>query len=46
MELSSKSKKYAQKMAICSIVEIHSKLEVIEQILIEENELDKIKNEK
>ncbi len=35
-----------KKMAICSIVEIHSKLEVIEQILIEENKLDKIKNEK
>lgn len=33
-------------MAVSSIVDIRSKLEVIEQILIEESELDKIKNEK
>ena len=35
-----------KKMAISSIVDIRSKLEVIEQILTEEAELEKIKNEK
>lgn len=35
-----------KQMAISSIVDIRSKLEVIEQILTEERELDKIKNEK
>ena len=35
-----------KKMAISSIVDIRSKLEVIEQILMEESELEKIKNDK
>ena len=35
-----------KQMAITSIVDIRSKLEVIEQILTEEKELAKIKNEK
>ena len=35
-----------KRMAINSIVDIRNKLEVIEQILMEESELDKIKNEK
>ena len=35
-----------KQMAISSIVDIRSKLEVIEQILIEERELGKDKNEK
>ena len=35
-----------KQMAISSIVDIRSKLEVIEQILTEERELEKIKNEK
>ena len=35
-----------KQMAISSIVDIRTKLEVIEQILIEEKELEKIKNEK
>ena len=35
-----------KQMAISSIVDIHSKLEVIEQVLTEERELEKIKNEK
>lgn len=39
-------RKMRKQMAISSIVDIRSKLEVIEQILIEESELDKIKNEK
>ncbi len=34
-----------KQMAIGSIIDIRSKLEVIEQILTEERELDKIKNE-
>ena len=33
-------------MAITSIVDIRSKLEVIEQMLIEEREAEKVKNEK
>lgn len=35
-----------KKMAINSIVDIRDKLEIIEHILTEERELDKIKNEK
>lgn len=35
-----------KQMAITSIVDIRSKLEVIEQILIEEREAEKAKNEK
>lgn len=35
-----------KRMAINSIVDIRSRLEVIEQILTEERELEKIKNEK
>ena len=35
-----------KQMAITSIVDIRSKLEVIEQILIEEREAEKVKNEK
>ena len=35
-----------KQLAISSIADIRSKLEVIEQILTEESELDKIKNEK
>ena len=35
-----------KQMAISSIVDIRRKLEVIEQILMEESELDKIKNDK
>ena len=35
-----------KQMAISSIVDIRSKLEVIEQVLTEERELEKIKNEK
>ena len=35
-----------KQMAISSIIDVRGKLEVIEQILTEESELDKIKNEK
>ena len=35
-----------KQMAISSIVDIHGKLEVIEQILTEERESEKIKNKK
>ena len=35
-----------KQMAISSIIDIHGKLEVIEQVLTEEKELEKIKNEK